>query len=64
MLEGIKFVTDADGKKIAVQLDLKTHGELWDDIQDGLIAESRRGEQGIPWEEVKAGLVKSGKLKK
>lgn len=64
MMEGIKFVTDAKGKKVAVQLDLKRYGELWEDIQDGLVAESRRHEKSIPWEEVKASLIKSGKLDK
>ena len=64
MMEGIKFVTDANGKKVAVQLDLEKHGDLWEDIQDGLVAEGRRHEKGIPFEEVKASLVKSGKLKK
>jgi hypothetical protein len=61
-MEGIKFVTDARGKKVAVQLDLKKYGQLWEDIQDGLVAESRRNEKSIPWEDVKASLVKSGKL--
>lgn len=64
MMEGIKFVTDADGKKVAVQLDLKKHGGLWEDIQDGLVAENRRHEKSIPWEQVKAGLIKSGKFRK
>lgn len=64
MMEGIKFVTDAKGKKVAVQLDLEKHGDLWEDIQDGLVAESRRHEKSVPWEDVKASLVKNGKLKK
>jgi hypothetical protein len=64
MMEGINFVTDANGKKVAVQLDLKKYGDLWDDIQDGLVAEARRHEKGIPFEDVKASLVKSGKFKK
>ncbi|MBC7925800.1 MAG: hypothetical protein H7039_09095 [Bryobacteraceae bacterium] len=63
-MEGIKFVTDAKGNKVAVQLDLKEHGDLWEDIQDGLVAEARRDEKSIPWAEVKTGLVKSGKLNK
>jgi hypothetical protein len=64
MLQGIRYVTDEKGKKVAVQLDLEKHGELWEDIQDGLVAEARRSEESVPWEEVKSGLIKSGKLKK
>jgi hypothetical protein len=52
-MEGIKFVTDARGKKVAVQLDLEKHGDLWEDIQAGLVAESRRHEKGMPCEDVK-----------
>jgi len=63
-MEGIKFVTDANGKKVAVQLDLKKHADLWEDIQDGLVAEARRHEKGIPFEQVKASLIESGKLKR
>jgi len=64
IMEGIKFVTDANGKKVAVQLDLKKHADLWEDIQDGLVAEARRHEKGIPFEQVKASLIESGKLKR
>ncbi|MGA2600289.1 MAG: hypothetical protein ABSH09_25260 [Bryobacteraceae bacterium] len=61
-MNGIHFVTDAKGRKVAVQLDLKKHRELWEDIEDVLVSRSRRHEKRVPLAQVKAGLVKSGKL--
>jgi hypothetical protein len=61
-MSGIQYVTDEKGRKVAVQIDLKMHRELWEDIEDVLVSRSRRSEKRIPLEKVKAGLVKSGKL--
>ena len=61
-MSGIQFVTDAKGRKVAVQIDLKVHRELWEDIEDLLVSRSRRHEKRIPLEKVKATLSKSGKL--
>jgi hypothetical protein len=44
-------------------IDLKKHRALWEDIEDGLISESRRDQKGIPLEKVKAGLVRRGRLR-
>ncbi len=32
---GIQFATNLEGKKVAVLLDLKKHGELWENIPRG-----------------------------
>jgi hypothetical protein len=61
-MTGIQYVTDEKGRKVAVQIDLKKHRELWEDIEDLLVSRSRRNEKRIPLEKVKAGLIKSGKL--
>jgi hypothetical protein len=61
-MTGIQYVTDENGRKIAVQIDLKKHAELWQDIEDVLISRSRRHEKRIPLDKVKANLLKSGKL--
>ena len=61
-MTGIQFVTDEKGRKVAVQIDLRKHKALWEDIEDGLVSESRRREKGIPLERVKAGLVRRGRL--
>jgi hypothetical protein len=61
-MTGIQYVTDEKGRKVAVQIDLKKHRELWEDIADVLVSRSRRHEKRIPLEKVKDGLIKSGKL--
>ncbi len=61
-MSGIQFVTDEKGRKVAVEINLKMHRELWDGIEDVLVSRSRRQEKRIPPEKVKAGLIKAGKL--
>jgi hypothetical protein len=61
-MTGIQYVTDEQGRKVAVQIDLKRHRELWEDIEDVLVSRSRKNEKRIPLDKVKAGLLKSGKL--
>lgn len=61
-MTGIQYVTDEKGRKVAVQIDLARHRDLWEEIQDVLVSRSRRHEKRIPLEKVKAGLIKSGKL--
>jgi hypothetical protein len=61
-MTGIQYVTDDKGRKVAVQIDLIKHGELWKDVQDVLVSRSRRREKRIPLDKVKAKLIKSGKL--
>ena len=61
-MTGIQYVTDARGRKVAVQIDLTKHRALWEDLQDVLVSRSRRHEKRIPLGKVKASLIKSGKL--
>ncbi len=49
-MRGIQYVVDEKGRKVAVQIDLKRHGTIWEDFWDGLVSESRRKEKGIPYE--------------
>jgi hypothetical protein len=37
-MNGVRFVTDEKGRKMAVQLDLKTHRALWEEIEDVLVS--------------------------
>jgi hypothetical protein len=39
-MSGIRFVTDEKGRKVAVQIDLKKHGAIWEDFWGGLISSS------------------------
>lgn len=61
-IEGIQFVTDANGNKVAVQLDLSKWGELWEDIYDSMLAKERAQEPRESLESVRKRLRKQGKL--
>lgn len=61
-LEGIGFVTNAAGEQIAVLIDLKQHGELWEDFYDALLIRARADEPRETLEEVQEKLRQSGKL--
>ncbi|MCP5113262.1 MAG: hypothetical protein GY953_20720 [bacterium] len=62
-MTGIQYVTDGEGRKTAVLIDLNIHGELWEDIQDVLVSRERDKEKSIPFEKVKAELIENGKLR-
>ncbi len=62
-MEGIRFVTDENGDKIAVQLDLERYGDLWEDIYDQILVRSRKAEKREPFEAIEKRLVKAGKLR-
>ena len=62
-MTGIQFLTDKKGRKIAVQIDLRKHGQIWEDFYDGLVSERRRKEKGVSFGTVKADLAKRGRLR-
>lgn len=43
-MKGIQYLTDEDGVKRAVVIDIKRHGKLWEDIYDSLLASERENE--------------------
>lgn len=61
-VRGVQFVTDSDGQRIAVLLDLKEWGELWEDIYDNMLADERAGESSMPLEEFEVELRAEGLL--
>jgi len=52
-MSGIQYVTEK-GRKVAVQIDLKKHGAIWQKLCDDLVAQSRRKEKAIPYEQYRA----------
>lgn len=55
-MKGISYITDNKNQKKAIVIDLKTiedHEEEIHDFIDVLIAESRKGNEKIDWEEAK-----------
>ncbi len=62
-MQGISFIVDEQKQKIAVVIDLKNYGELWEDFYDTLLAAQRKDEPREPLADFKAELLKKGKLK-
>ncbi len=64
-MKGVTFITDETHKKRFVQIELKTlekYEQQIEDLLDIIIAESRQGEESIPWEKAVKSLKKKGKL--
>ena len=61
-MEGIQFVTNDKGKKIAVMIDLRKYGDVWEDMYDSLTARMRAKEPRESLDVVKRRLRKQGKL--
>ncbi len=61
-MTGIQYVTDEEGRKVSVQIDLRQHAALWEEFEDVLVSTSRQGEKSVPLKKVKAKLAMSGKL--
>jgi hypothetical protein len=64
-MRGINFITNGKNEKIAVQIDLKrleeSQGEV-EELLDVIIAESRKDDEEISWEDLKKQLKADGKL--
>ena len=64
-MKGISYITDENNKKKALVIDLKTieqHEEQVYEYLDILVAESRKNDEKISWEDAKNILKKKGKL--
>jgi hypothetical protein len=55
-LKGIHFISDDAAEKIAVQIDLREHQELWEQFYEVLLAESRKHEPRRNWRDIKREL--------
>lgn len=64
-MKGVNYITDEKSRKKAVVIDIKVlekYDEQLEDLFDAIIAESRRDEPCVSWEELKKRLKKKGKL--
>jgi hypothetical protein len=61
-MECIQYVTNDKGEKVAVQIDLRKHGDLWEDVYDTPVARRRAKEPRESLDSVKARLMKQSKL--
>ena len=57
-MEGVRYLVDEAGEKTAVVIDLKQHGELWEDFYDVLVARARKDEPRETLAEVKERLAR------
>ncbi len=62
-MRGIDFVTNTRGQKTAVLIDLKRHGQLWEDFYDSVVARNRARELRESLDAVKDRLRRLGKLR-
>lgn len=62
-MRGIDFVKNKRGKKTAVLIDLKRHGQLWEDFYDCVVAQNRAREPRETLNSVKDRLRRLGKLR-
>lgn len=56
-MEGIHYLTDDQNRRVAVQIDLTRFGEVWEDIYDALVSDSRRHEATHDWQDVRGELL-------
>jgi hypothetical protein len=60
-MKGIQYVTDDRGKRTAVLINFAEWGEIWEDIYDILVSESRKHETTISWKRLKTEAQPKGK---
>ena len=61
-MKGIRYVTDENNKKVAVQIDLEEYGELWQDFYDYLLSVQRKDDESETLDDVVKNLRAAGKL--
>ena len=64
-MKGISYITDGHNKKKAVVIDLKTienNQDAIEDLLDIIVAESRKDEPTVSWDDMIKKLHKKGKL--
>lgn len=61
MSRNVQFVTDADGNKVAVILPLEEYEGMLEDLHLGRVARESKGEERIPWRQVRAEVEVGGR---
>ncbi|PYQ26582.1 MAG: hypothetical protein DMF56_23510 [Acidobacteria bacterium] len=59
-MRGVRYVTDEEGNRVAVLLDLEQWADVWEDFQDVLVAREREGEPSKSLASFDAELRKDG----
>lgn len=61
-MKGIRYLTDKDGNKTDVVIDLKEHGQIVEDLLDSLLVEESKNEESMLFEDFVKQLVVKGKV--
>jgi len=61
-MEGIQFVVNDAGERVAVLIDLHQYGEIWEDFYDQVLASLRTNEPRETLDSVRERLRQQGKL--
>ena len=61
-MQRIRFVTNDKGEKVAVQIDLRKHAAVWEDVYDSITARNRSREPRESIDSVKERLIRRRKL--
>jgi len=51
-MEGVQYITDDDGMRKAVVIDLEQWADLWEDIEDIMYVRAHSDETRHPWAEI------------
>lgn len=60
-MQGVLYLTDEQGEKTAVLIDLKKNGDLWEDFYDVAVTSKRKHEPRESLESVKKRIIGNGK---
>ncbi len=61
-MQGINYLTDQQGRRVAVQIDLAKYGEIWEDFFDVLTAQNRENDPREDFASVTVKLRRKDKL--
>jgi hypothetical protein len=51
-MEGVQYITDDEGSRKAVVIDLEKWADLWEDIEDIMYVRAHSDETRYPWAEI------------
>jgi hypothetical protein len=60
-MKGIQYVLNDKNERVAVQIDLKKYGDLWEDIYDSIVADARKNEERVSFKDLKENLKSKSK---
>ena len=56
-MKGVQFLTDEEGQKTSVLIDLKKHNDVWEDFYDSILVHERADEPRESFDSVKEHIL-------